>query len=662
MVATRGFLRAVASFTLAASVIAGSLLAAGGAPPAEAASTAATVTGGPVRPTVSASETLTITATISNTGTSTLKPGALTLTPSSTALLSENELTTWLAGKGYNANPVGDVAVGAIAPRSAATVLISVPARVLPQPNLWGVRGLELSYSIEQMAVSTVRSSVVLRAGQAPTPVLLATILPLVGPASALGMMTSNEIAETTAPTGYLAKKLAAATVAPVTLAVDPRITTSILALGNNAPSNGTAWLKTLATSQKTGFWLSYADSDTAGLIQAGAEAPLSPSISDVANIPAPPSGSNWGGSSWPGWAPSLANISWPVANTVSKAVVKAVAAAGDTRMLVSSDNLEGQAPASAIGRTETTQIVTVNAPASACAQALEVSQSSAARASASACLASRLAVAATGGSSGTTVVVALSRSSATFSVGGFGATLDELSTLDFTKPVALDAVLTARGSVVTIAKRSESASRRNGLKRALGNQTKIINYSPVADDPTVVINPGERRLAAVASSAWMGKKDWNLGLDANTSLTSEVLSSVSIVTSSTINMVSGQARIPVVIRNDLATRVEVTVHAMPSNARISVAGAVPLKIEGNSQARAYIPVTARVGNGRVALEVSLTDTAGGSVGAVANLPVNVRADWETFGIWGLALVFFALIIAGVIRTIRRNRRKSETS
>jgi len=132
--------------------------------------------------------------------------------------------------------------------------------------------------------------------------------------------------------------------------------------------------------------------------------------------------------------------------------------------------------------------------------------------------------------------------------------------------------------------------------------------------------------------------------------------------TSSTINMVSGQARIPVVIRNDLPTRVEVTVHAMPSNARISVAGSVPLKIEGNSQARAYIPVTARIGNGRVTLEVSLTDSAGASVGTVANLPVNVRADWETFGIWGLAVVFFALIIAGVIRTVRRNRRKVERS
>jgi hypothetical protein len=246
--------------------------------------------------------------------------------------------------------------------------------------------------------------------------------------------------------------------------------------------------------------------------------------------------------------------------------------------------------------------------------------------------------------------------------VGGFGATLDELSTLDFTKPVTLDAVLTARSTAVTIAERSESTSRRNALKRALGNQKKIVDFSPVADDPTVVINPGERRLASIASSAWMGKSDWNLGLDANASLTSEVLSSVSIVTSSTVNMVSGQARIPVVIRNDLPTRVEVTVHAMPSNARISVAGAVPLKIEGNSQARAYIPVTARVGNGRVTLEISLTDSSGANVGTVANLPVNVRADWETFGIWGLAVVFFALIIAGVIRTVRRNRRKAERS
>jgi uncharacterized membrane protein len=121
--------------------------------------------------------------------------------------------------------------------------------------------------------------------------------------------------------------------------------------------------------------------------------------------------------------------------------------------------------------------------------------------------------------------------------------------------------------------------------------------------------------------------------------------------------MVGGQAKIPVVIRNDLASGVDVVVHAVPSNARITVAETVPLSLVANAQGRAYIPVTARVGSGRVDLEVTITTPAGVRVGQSALLPVNVRADWEGWGLVGIAVVFVGLVIAGVIRTVRRRRK-----
>jgi hypothetical protein len=659
MVATRGFLRSVAVFTVAASALAGSLVAVSTAVPANAASAVASIAGGPTNPSVTPTGTLTVTTTITNKTNRMLAAGNLSLTPSSGALRDETALNTWLAGKGFNANSIGEVAVGAIAPRSKASVSLSVPARALPEISVWGVRGLLLNYTQNGKVTAATRSSVVLLAANAPKPVSLATILPLVGPPSALGMMTSQEITTATGPAGYLRQELALATPATITLAVDPRITTSILALGSAAPTSGVSWLKALTSSSKTGFWLTYADSDTSGLIQSGTQAPLSPSIDDVANLPAPAANTSWGGSNWPGWAPTLSGISWPLANTVSKKVLSTVAAAGDHRMILSGENIDGPIPASSVGRIGATKIVAVNSPASACAQALQVSESSAARASAAACLAARIAVAASASGQGASVVIALARSHTQFSAGAFGATIDSLSSLPFAQPVTLDSILTAQSSEVVLKERSESQSRLKSLKRVAANQTKIEAFAPVAEFPDVVINPGERRFAAIASSAWSGTQDWNLGLESNASLTREVLGSVSIVTSSTINMVSGQARIPVVVRNGLGSRVSVIVRAVPSNPRITVAGEVPLKIEANAQARAYIPVSARVGNGRVTLEVSLTDTAGALVGSVTELPVNVRADWESFGMIGLAVVFFALIIAGVIRTVRRNKRRA---
>ena len=41
-------------------------------------------------------------------------------------------------------------------------------------------------------------------------------------------------------------------------------------------------------------------------------------------------------------------------------------------------------------------------------------------------------------------------------------------------------------------------------------------------------------------------------------------------------------------------------------------------------------------------------------VGSPASISVNVRADWESWGLLGLGILFAGLIVAGVVRTVRR--------
>lgn len=625
----------------------------------QAATAVATIVGGPTSPTVSATGTVTVSTLITNQSSAALAAGTLNLASSDEPLLDEATLNTWLSGKGSDGFDLGSVPVGAIAPKATVAATISIPASKLPSVNVWGVRGLLVSYQQGKNSAATFRTTVVLLAANSPAPVAVATILPIVGPASALGLMTQAELTKATAPNGYLTTLVNEAKTAPVTLAVDPRLTTSILALGTSAPASATAWLKTLNATAKSGFWLTYADSDISGQVQAGAQTPIQPDISDVPNIPEPVTGTQWDGLNWPGWSPTLSNVAWPLANSVSAPVLPAIAKSGFTRVVLSSGNITAATPSSSSGNLGGTPVVVTSDTASACAQQLALANTGPSRASNAACLAAHIAVAASTQPAGSAVVLGLARSNTALTIGSFSNALSTIASLPFTTSTTLDSVFAGSSPAVSLASKSEAAARLNSLKVTLQNQSKIVAFSPVASEPSLIINPGERRLAAISSSAWAGQNLWSGGLAENASLTSEVLGGVSIVTSSTINMVSGQARIPVVIRNNLPSSVSVIVHSVPSNARIAVEGNIPLTVEANAQGRAYIPVTARVGSGSVDLEVSLTDKAGNRVGSVANLPVNVRADWETFGLFGLAVVFFGLIIAGIIRTVRRRPRQA---
>ena len=171
--------------------------------------------------------------------------------------------------------------------------------------------------------------------------------------------------------------------------------------------------------------------------------------------------------------------------------------------------------------------------------------------------------------------------------------------------------------------------------------------------------NPATRELAAVLSVGWLGNSDWSTAVGESLRSSEKVLNSVSVVTSSTINMVGGQANIPLSVYNGLLQPVTVVVNADPNNARLIVKGSEKVTIQPESQAKAQIPVQAQVSNGSSVLTVSLQSVDGVAIGEPVSIPINVRADWETWGLGAVALAFVGLLTAGVIRTLRRRKTGS---
>lgn len=617
--------------------------------------TAATKTGtiaiAPLSATIAPSGTVTVLIRLHNVGPSQVPAGTIRLSSDPSPINSDEAVTSWLAKKSGGALPgngLGSMPSPALEANATVNTTFSFAAAKLTGPQSWGVRGIAASLEVGSKTLDFARTTLVLTAGPAPAQIRLGTILPLATAPSALGLATKDDLAASTSAVGYLTAALALADKHAVTLAVDPRLTTSITTLGPEAPPSARKWLDGLNAAPRDGFWLAYADSDLTGQLQAGAAAPVVPSLADLPNI------SNE--TTWPGWTPSITDVAWPRANSIASGNIATLAEANYRRLIASSENLATTSARATVDGMAT--VVTSNGT-SQCWSSAEMATDQFAYLSGIACATSYLGATATSSASHT-VIAALSRvlpSESAFA--SLQSTYSALVNLSWVDPITVGEVFSSSGETATLVSKTESAARLALIKKRLANQDKIVSYSEVATDPAKIINPGARRLASVVTNGWPTQQSMLVGASVNDGLTLDVLNSVSIVASSTINMVGGQARIPVVIRNDLPSAVVVTLRAEPSNARLIVDRSIRVTVEENSQSRAYIPVTARVGSGSVDLEVSLVSEAGRPVGAVHTIPVRVRADWEAWGLVGIGVVFVTLVVAGVIRTVRKRKVSS---
>jgi hypothetical protein len=201
---------------------------------------------------------------------------------------------------------------------------------------------------------------------------------------------------------------------------------------------------------------------------------------------------------------------------------------------------------------------------------------------------------------------------------------------------------------------RSESPERLAAITELLIRNDEVVTFATIAAEPTVVTDPTARQIMATLAAGLVDSESWPARFDGSLAQMSDVLASVRVSTDSDINMIGSTASLPVSVENSLATPVTVVVTADPRNNSISIAGPVTVKIESRAQAVARFSAEAQVSTGSVLVDTALASEAGSPVGTVRSLRVNVRADWEAVGLIVFGAVFVGLVVAGVIRTVRR--------
>ena len=198
-------------------------------------------------------------------------------------------------------------------------------------------------------------------------------------------------------------------------------------------------------------------------------------------------------------------------------------------------------------------------------------------------------------------------------------------------------------------------------LAAAGGTASRLQSVASVLSDPAALLGEYTDLEAVVSSATWRAKPaTCRAQVPAAEAAGTGVTSSLAAVPSSTINLISSEAQLPVRITSSLAQDVTVQVYLTSDNKRLQVPRTTTVTVPAHQQAKVTVPIQA-VGSGDVGLTVQVLAADGTTVGTPTTVNMRVRADWESRGTGVIVGVLVSIVVIGTVRTVRRGRRTAVT-
>ena len=194
-------------------------------------------------------------------------------------------------------------------------------------------------------------------------------------------------------------------------------------------------------------------------------------------------------------------------------------------------------------------------------------------------------------------------------------------------------------------------------LAQARAVAQRVGATSSVLHDPTAIMGTRAQLVSSVSAAAWRWDSAGRTALIAGAdSAANSVVSALQVTPTSTINLISDRAQLPIRVSSSLKQDSTVLVEVISGSPRLQTKEAVSVVVPAGGQAVASVPVTA-VGSGNASLTVRILSSDGTEVGTPARLRMRVRADWEGRGTRIVTGALVILLAAGIYRTVRRGRR-----
>lgn len=577
--------------------------------------------------------------------TGTLGSGDITLRLTESRFTSEEQIRRFLAGE---SNPVfSDVA-------SAATPEVpQLESRELPlvlEPDLWesrlpddeptntseparrqaGVFGIEVTYSHpsnmnpalrgltgRQVIVVIPEDLVIPRANIAP-------IVTLTTAADGGVALRPEELEALTIAGGAVDVVTGAVRNHPATIAVDGRITSSITALGDQAPPESLAWASTLGDVGLAQFGLPWADAD-----------PIASLEIDTLTYA------------------RLGEYPWIHGDAITNDELETLATRSASAVLLSSNAIPSDRAVVSIGQA---RVIRVDAQLSALAtdalQAPTPLEAEADMQRAQGLIAYR---ALTGNQE--ILVFSTGRLPATAIAPRIDAVLGRMVSMPVSNSVAVPLTAAPTEVLSSVLGTANPRDYQEFVTRVRALWEGDVNFSTIASDPEGAVFGRWTRYQALLSSTWRENPN---GLAAEWERANEdsreFRNSVRVEQGSAITVLSDQTSLPVTVVNDLPSDVVVILAVRPTTGILAVeTPQVRLTIAPGDAIRTLIPVQS-LANGTVPVEFALFSAGGVPVGETVTIPVTIRAGWEGIISIGLAIIVGGTFAFGLIRAIQRRR------
>ena len=650
-----------------------------------------------VSPTISTAITLggpvALSVEIVNATGESLAPGAIRLIRANESIDEESELDEWLAappegqlGLGDSVVPIGIGESRSLAAGGATVVSFTLPPELFADIADSPIIGLGAELIVGDTIVATGADAFPNGDVPASGSVAVALAAPLTVPPNAgTGLIDAAQLENWTSPTGLLTRQLDALAGRRVAIGIDPRLIASIRVLGSAAPVSTTAWLERLRNVPNEVFPLAYADADLALQAQLGLPAPLTATsftdVLDPAAFATPPEGDDdaaagSGTTATPGpgpepeptpgglptteeildWTYTRTDIAWPPDDSVAAGNLSFFDAAGLTTTLLAAGNVAPvDQPVQASSSIDGSTALVADGDLTAALRTASSAATDVEWRSATGLLLSELSLDA--GEARTTVLATFARGAASQS-NRVSALIDEVDASPWSSLAGLSEAIGAPPETRALADEPESEQRRAVATNLVQAEAAVAAFASVLADDSLLAGPTRRDLLWLLSADWIGDDDaWTAAASQWLLAQRDILDAVSVVPSSTINVVSTETGVPTTVQNSLSYPVTVIVDVDPSNGRLIVEDRVEVTVEPESRSTVRVPVAAGVGNGEVSLAVSLTSPTGVPIGGMVMIPANVQADWEGLGAAILAAIVVLVFGIGIWRNIRKRRR-----
>ncbi|MGW4929130.1 DUF6049 family protein [Agromyces sp. NPDC004153] len=644
--------------------------------------------------TISLGEPVALSVEIENATGEALAPGTVRLVRAEGAIHDQSELDEWLAadaqdttGVAGDAVTLGEAESRGLAAGGATLVSFTVPGEVFADLASSPVLGLGAELRVGDTVVAAGTAAYANADVPASGSVAVALAAPLTTPTGTVpaGLIPADQLENWTSPTGLLTRQLDALAGRRVAIGLDPRIVASIRVLGTSAPASATAWLQRLSNVPNEVFPLAYADADVAAQAQLGLPGLLAPTsfgdVLDPANFATSPEAGDTDGAAAGGapatdqpvepeptpggvptteellaWPYTRADLAWPADDTVAVGNLGYLDAAGLTTTLLAPGNVEAvEGPASSSANVDGSTALVADAELTEPLRAASDASTDTEWREATGRLLAELALDA--GTARTTVLATFDRGDAAQSAR-VSAVIDEISGSGWSSLAGLSDAIGAPPEARTLVDEPEAEGRLSAIARMVETEARLAEFATVLADESLITGPTRRQLLSLLDVAWLEDPDvWEAEVGEWLVAQRATLGAVSVVPSSTINVVSTETGVPTTIENTLPYPVTVVVDVAPSNGRLIVEDQVEATVEPQSRSTVRVPVAAGVGNGEVSLAVSLTSTTGVPIGDTVTIPANVQADWEGLGAAILAVIVVLVFGIGLWRNIRRRRR-----